>query len=146
MGRKAFDENIHFWPKVKKTNGCWIWSGYTVKGGYGMVSINRKSTPCHRFTYEKYKGKIPDGMTIDHLCVNPPCVNPDHLEAVTQYENNYRSPNYTGNKTHCKNGHEYTSENTYIRPNLKGWRTWRDCKKCISARSLKSYHKRKALL
>ncbi len=89
---------------------------------------------AHRWSYWFFIGEIPKGLTVDHLCSNPPCVNPDHLDAVTQRENNFRSPKYLGNRTHCPRGHEYNFENTYIRPNLKGLSNWRDCKECVKRR------------
>lgn len=69
----------------KQLNGCWKWIG--AKSGhlqpYGMF----KRKYAHRFSYEKAKGKIPSHLQIDHLCRNRICVNPDHLEAVTQKVN-----------------------------------------------------------
>lgn len=73
-----------FWNKVEKTTGCWIWLGCT-SGGYGLFGIaTSKSAKAHRIAYEIAYGPIPDGLQIDHLCRNPTCVNPCHLEAVTQ--------------------------------------------------------------
>jgi hypothetical protein len=72
-------------------NGCWTWIGAKNKHGYGNTYKKRKSLLAHRVFYEKYKGKIPQGLVIDHLCNNPSCVNPLHLEAVSQAINNRRS-------------------------------------------------------
>lgn len=64
---------------------CWIWQKYFTSGGYGLDRTRgAPSSLAHRCYYIKYKGSIPDGMVIDHLCKNTLCVNPDHLEAVTQ--------------------------------------------------------------
>ncbi len=82
-------------------------------------------------------GKITDELTIDHKCNNPSCVNPSHLQAITQLENNLRSEKFGANKTHCPKGHKYTESNTYERPNKKGLRQWRECKICINDRSRK---------
>lgn len=68
-------------------DGCWIWLLAKMPNGYGIVSVNRKNIMAHRFYYEKYKGLIPDGMQVDHLCRNRACVNPDHLQAVSQQVN-----------------------------------------------------------
>lgn len=104
--------------------GCWIWRGYTdPTNGYG----SHGDSYAHRTFYEKFKGEIPAGLTIDHLCRVRNCVNPDHLEAVTLRENILRSDGPTAinaRKTHCKHGHEFNAENTRTRG------TWRDCITC----------------
>lgn len=83
-------------PKYKKdrytidTNGCWVWQLCKLPLGYGVLTFQGKKWRAHRFYYEKYKGKIPEGLFLDHLCSNPSCVNPEHLEAVTNKENLHR--------------------------------------------------------
>lgn len=67
-------------------NGCWIWALSVTGSGYGYY----QNKLAHRLFYEKHKGKIPEGMEIDHLCRVRNCVNPKHLEAVTSTENNRR--------------------------------------------------------
>lgn len=74
----------------EKTN-CWIWQRSKDAHGYGFIGIgNRKTIRAHRHYYEKYKGKISQGLQLDHLCRNKSCVNPDHLEPVTNAENQRR--------------------------------------------------------
>ena len=71
-----------FKNKVKHAWGCWIWQGHRNSGGYGSFSVKSKAVSAHRFSYMAFKGPIPEGMTIDHLCRKKSCVNPKHLEAV----------------------------------------------------------------
>lgn len=69
--------------------GCWVWGGYLWKSGYGCFRLDPKSTSklAHRASYTLFKGNIPEGLEINHLCHNKWCVNPDHLEAVTHLSN-----------------------------------------------------------
>jgi len=108
-----------FWFYVEKTTNCWSWKGHIGTLGYGQFRFNYKRISPHRFSYEIHKGKIPKGLVIDHLCRNPKCVNPDHLEVVTRAENVMRgfSPHaINARKTHCKKGHKLDES--------------RKCKKC----------------
>ena len=89
--------------------------------GYGRIRRNGKSLAAHRWAYEQAKGPIPEGLEIDHLCRNRACVNPDHLEAVTHAENNRRA---AAARTTCRQGHEWTPENTYV------WNGTRFCRAC----------------
>jgi len=113
-------------------NGCWNWTGPRGgRGHYGSITLpGRRSAYAHRWAYEHYVGPIPDGLEIDHLCRNTLCVNPDHLEAVTHKVNMQRTPKAL--KTHCDNGHRYSAENTYIKPN-----GCRDCRECRRERDRK---------
>lgn len=76
-----------FWTKVNKTATCWLWTGAGDGFGYGHFNAgggraNSVYVKAHRFAYEQLVGPIPKGLHIDHICHNPPCVNPDHLRAV----------------------------------------------------------------
>jgi hypothetical protein len=129
-----------FWSKVDKAapNGCWHWLGYLDKG-YGKFNPTRDETVgAHRFSYRLLKGEIPEGLDLDHLCVNPRCVNPDHLEPVTSAENTRRAGMRI---TQCLRGHDYTYENTYVAPG-----TGR--KSCVTCRraALRKYYRKKAAL
>lgn len=113
-------------PLVVEQSGCWR---ATKHGTHTYVSLSwaGHSEKGHRVSYRIYKGKIPAGLVIDHTCRNVWCLNPAHLEAVTQRENLERQPNWGGHKTHCKYGHPYTEENTYYQPS-NGRRSCKICK------------------
>lgn len=81
--------------------GCWNWSRYKDSNGYGRASANGGMDWAHRVYYRRHKGDIPEGYEIDHLCSNPPCVNPDHLEAVTRTEHVRRTWERTGRFEDC---------------------------------------------
>lgn len=118
-----------FWSRVEMTDTCWPWMGTTSTGGYGSVSIKGKTYRTHRLAYELAKGSVPAGLVLDHLCHNPCCVNPDHLEPVTNQENVLRGIGPSAQhakKTHCVRGHELTPDNLYTRPTRK----WRECRQC----------------
>lgn len=67
---------------------CWIWQAALNSGGYGTTTDGSgRGVMAHRLVYEHYRGTIPEGLFLDHLCRNPACVNPDHLEPVTNSEN-----------------------------------------------------------
>ena len=109
--------------KSSKDNECCIWNGGCIPPrGYGYIHVNRIRKYAHRVSYELFVGPIPEGLHIDHLCNNVECVNPKHLEAVTNKENHRRQVLQI---THCPQGHEYTKENTYV--SKKGNRKCRWC-------------------
>lgn len=119
---------------VVQESGCWQWVGCTSRTGYGYLKPSGKKVIAHRWMYEREVGPIPIGLTIDHRCRNRGCVNPAHLEAVTQGVNVLRGdapPSRNARKTHCVHGHEFTEANIYRPPS--GVRL---CRTCISTRSL----------
>lgn len=128
-----------FWAKVKKTDECWLWTAAKIPAGYGRFGLAGKTVYAHRVAYELLVGPIPEGLVIDHLCNVTSCVNPDHLRAVTSKENVARSGVYERNATatHCKRGHEFTPENTLVRP------TQRQCRECWRAACRRANAKRK---
>lgn len=122
-----------FWSKVDKTGECWEWTAASADG-YGRFGIEGKSVQrAHRVAYELLVGPIPESLVLDHLCRNTGCVNPAHLDPVTQNENVRRGQHpsgdqhYLGGKTHCLRGHEFTPGNTY-KPPGKNQRHCRACK------------------
>ena len=117
--RINLNESLHqrFWSKVNKTASCWIWLAKRDSSGYGWFGIGSKMFSAHRVAYTLTFGSIREGMTLDHVCRNPSCVNPDHCEQVTLEENVLRGqsvPAKNARKTHCKHGHEFTASNTYL--------------------------------
>lgn len=77
------------WPRVDKSADCWEWTGAkTTRGGYGHLRFRGVTHRVHRVAWELTNGPIPDGLVIDHICRNPLCVRPDHLQVVTPRENN----------------------------------------------------------
>jgi hypothetical protein len=97
-------------------DGCWVWSGYLLPGGYGTLSVYGRTVLAHRFAYTELVGDIPPGLVIDHLCRNRACVNPDHLEPVSMRENLMRGEGLAAanvTKKACPSGHAYDVANTY---------------------------------
>lgn len=112
---------------MEPTSGCWIWLGWVNPDGYGHIKRNKKMYMTHRYVYEKLNNPIPSNMTVDHICRVRSCCNPDHMDIVTQGENMRRSPRFNLSAIHCKRGHEFTPENSYMYKN--GSR--RTCRKCV---------------
>lgn len=132
--RKSKTTEERFWVKVDKNgpNGCWKWLACHNARGYGIFAVRDphggwRNVLAHRFSYEFHGNKIPERFDVDHLCRNPGCLRPDHLEAVTHRENMLRGDTFAARQaaqTECINGHEYTPENTYR------WRGKRKCREC----------------
>ncbi len=123
-----------------KPEVCWLWTGRTCNWGYGIGSWNQKRIVIHRLSYEWFKGPIPEGLVIDHLCGNRLCQNPDHMEAVTLGENvrrgqlrrwdEYRaSPSYRQFEpgSTCKRGHLWTEHGRWQKSKLGFQRVCRRC-------------------
>ena len=143
--RARFDR--HWLPDLKLD--CWVWVASLNSAGYGMMSIgsrtdnSKRPALAHRIAYELFRGPIPSGLVLDHLCRNRYCVNPDHLELVAPFENVMRgsAPEILANrnlfKTHCPQGHPYSGKNLYRRPDGS-----RGCKACNAAARRRYVEKR----
>lgn len=87
--RRTLEER--FWAKVEKTETCWLWTGTRTPDGYGKINIQHDGRSvkvyAHRVSFEMSSGEIPQGMSIDHICRQPSCVNPEHLRATTHKQN-----------------------------------------------------------
>jgi hypothetical protein len=112
---------------------CWQWMGSTTSAGYGMKWDGERVIPAHRWSYEYHRAPIPPGLVLDHLCRNTSCVNPWHLEPVTNRVNTQRGRAAEVNgarlrdRTHCPYGHEFTPDNTY--KHARGDRQCRTCRR-----------------
>jgi len=98
---------------------------------------------AHRVAYELVKGPIPEGKDLHHLCHNPPCVNPDHLQPVTPKEHNLLSENVTKlntEKTHCPRGHPLAGDNLVLFQLRRGYR---ECLTCKREKELRWYYEHK---
>lgn len=132
-----------FWSKVDKSGDCWLWTAFVHPLGYGLFKLDGRMQRAHRVSYEIVKGPIPQGLVLDHLCRVKHCVNPDHLEAVTQQVNINRGdlPEVLRQKqlrkTHCPQGHPYDEVNTYYKKG-RGDTLTRQCRECHNSRRRKN--------
>lgn len=133
-----------FWEKVNRDGPipderpglgpCWEWTAGTTAQGYGGFHPSKTvMVLAHRWSLQQAQGELDPMKVVDHLCRNRRCVNPDHLEQVTNEENLRRGAGFAlrnGMRDSCKNGHPYTADNTYIEPNGNGIR----CRACARIR------------
>lgn len=128
--KKSFEDRMLEHVMPEPNTGCWIWTGFTDRDGYGRAASTGKSPqPAHRWVYSVMVGDIPRGLHLDHKCKQRCCVNPDHLEPVTPRENLMRSQTLqkiNAEKTHCIHGHPFNEENTYF---YNGYRSCVICRK-----------------
>lgn len=137
-GLEGLDQRFLDKIEVNAKTECWEWTACKNTKGYGSFGVSKKTVLAHRYAYEHIVGPIPNGLELDHHRLNPgegsarcsrSCVNPGHLEAVTHSENvkRGRSGEYQRIKTHCSKGHEFTEDNTYLRPT--GGRQCMECQR-----------------
>jgi hypothetical protein len=141
-----------FEAKVDRSGGpdaCHPWTGRVERNGYAVFyPVRTTHVGAHRYAWELINGPIPEGADLDHTCHNGTdckggptcphrrCCNDRHLEPTTAPDNNDRTHNWTGHRTHCRPGnHKYTPENTkWQRPKRPGYRPTRACRECIRIR------------
>lgn len=123
--------------------GCWIFTGSLDQKGYGKFTFDGHNIQAHRASYLIFVGNIPNGLQLDHLCRNPRCIRPDHLEPVTPKENIRRSARVA--RTHCPQGHPYSGDNLRLRqPKKPSESPWRGCKACERISRQRSAARRRA--
>lgn len=136
---------------VLPDTGCWAWTGALNSQGYGSVSIGNGATAlAHRASWEAANGSIPEGAQIDHTCHNADpeckggdtcshrkCINPDHLEPVTQSENLRRAYRTRAVRDECRSGHEMTPANimVIVKADRREERACRECKRIARRRA-----------
>ena len=128
---------VRFWDKVDKRgpDECWEWQAYVAPHGYGSIAVYKRGMVwVHRVAYELLVGPIPVGHQVDHLCRNKRCVNPAHLEAVTQQENIRRQFAARVRSDVCRLGHPYETDK----------RGMRFCRMCARASARRRRRDRKA--
>jgi hypothetical protein len=114
---------------------CWSWQSTQTNKGYGEFWLDGGNVGAHRVAYELLVGPIAEGFVIDHLCRNRLCVNPAHLEPVTEEENVRRGDfgsAANARKIECIHGHAFDRENTYI--SAEGYRYCRTCRRDAARR------------
>lgn len=127
--------------------GCLEWKLKIHNRGYGVAKVKGESVWAHRLSYELHKGRIPEGLTIDHLCFNKACVNPEHLEAVTLEENyrRYMAKFYKDNPTfpcgHSRTGPtaELVTAGKYKNGTVKKALRCKPCSKEYAKQYMKTY-------
>ena len=157
MGRKfkegpvsaSFEDRYNHFAFPEPNTGCFIWMGHITKLGYGKIGMTRvvdgkkklNMKSAHREAYIYFVGPIPDGMVLDHKCRVRCCVNPEHLEPVTQRENCRRGNAATNNRllaaarTHCRSGlHRMEGDNIVFH---SGVRRCRECSRIKHRRNSK---------
>lgn len=134
-GHRGFEGRLMECIEPEPNTGCWLWSGCVNEHGYGLIGVHGRQSRAHRVLFEIFRGAVPDGLVLDHLCRVRCCVNPEHLEPVTNAENLRRGEGISATnarKTHCKHGHPFDEANTYL------WRgSVRVCRTC----NRQGYHK-----
>jgi hypothetical protein len=137
---KLTDPKVRFDAKVSVVpiTGCWLWLGTIDRDGYAKHRLPDRWVSGHRFAYQAYRGEIPEGLTLDHLCRNRWCVNPAHLEPVTTRVNTLRGDGPSAvyaRSTHCIREHSFDDHG------YRDSRGKRQCRVCSRMRWLAHYYR-----
>lgn len=129
--------------KIIVTGFCWLWTGCLNERGYGDFRLVDRMERAHRAVYRYLTGiNPPEELVANHLCKVRNCVNPDHIEFVTQRENvlySYSPVGINARKTHCKRGHPLSGDNLYVKPT--GSRVCKTCKRDEQNKARRSGHR-----
>lgn len=141
-------QTARFWSKVRiiRGVGCWVWQGCQDSKGYGYFGLNGQRYHSHRISFAFFRGPLTSELVLDHVCRNPSCVNPQHLELVTERENILRGTGpsaINAAKQTCTQGHEFTDENTGMRDKIN--RTGRYCRTCSRSRARAYYYRNRSI-
>ena len=123
-----FEVRSRFMSKVfaRSDQACWLWQGTRDRRGYGYFWLNGRKAGAHRVAWTLWRGDIPEGLVVDHLCAHPPCTNPAHLQLLTAAENaRQRQP--PRRRTHCQRGHRLVAANVLV--DSRGRRRCRECQR-----------------
>lgn len=135
--KKPFEQKMLEFIQI--TGFCWLWTGRLNDRGYGQVRVGKRNLRAHRAVYAYLVEEPPEDKVANHLCKVRNCVNPDHVEFVTQRENvmySFSPASANARKTHCKRGHELLGYNLYVKPS--GQRICRTCKNAEQTKARQS--------
>ena len=122
-------------------SGCWLWLKGANTAGYGYIKVEGKQRRAHIVCYEENVGPVPAGLVLDHKCRVKSCINPAHLEPVTDRENILRGEGLAAKnaaKLTCLRGHDLIGENMFIDSAGK-----RQCRICRRESWRRHYHAHK---
>jgi hypothetical protein len=142
IGLLTNSDKARFWAKVDTSGDCWEWTAYRDAAGYGIFQLGKTGPrKAHRVSWALTNGEPDPALVIDHLCRNRACVNPDHMEQVTQRSNVLRGTApaaQQARRTECRHGHPLSGSNLMVS------RGRRICRTCHRASNLRSIARRKA--
>ena len=144
MNKNSIDRIISKIDFPNDITKCWKFTNNSTSGGYKQLSVNSRTQMAHRVIYALFIEKIPSKLQSDHLCRNRGCVNPTHIEPVSQKINilrGYGPCAINSKKEKCKRGHPFTPDNIITQRSFKPH--WRQCKQCEIKRNKERYKKEK---